>query len=84
MNKAQGGMDPVLPPQQIAKSKKGVKRKADTTTPANSFEQSPYALAPPKNPKIATRKEIIRPVSLREFIYYFVSMNPTKKNVPND
>lgn len=57
LNKPQGGMDGVLPPQQIAKSKKGVKRKADTTTPANSFEQTPYALNPAKNAKIATRRE---------------------------
>lgn len=69
MNKAPGGMDPVLPPQQIAKSKKGVKRKADTTTPANSFEQSPYALAnPAKTAKIATRRESGgRPVSTSTF-----------------
>lgn len=63
MNKApQPGMDPVLPPQQPAKIKKGVKRKADTTTPANSFE-SPYALADPaKSAKIATRRESGRQV----------------------
>lgn len=68
LNKPPGGLDPVLPPQQIAKSKKGVKRKADTTTPANSFEQSPYTLAnPAKNPKIATRKEVVRQVSINWF-----------------
>lgn len=63
MNKTpQPGMDSVLPPQQPAKIKKGVKRKADTTTPANSFE-SPYALADPaKSAKIATRRESGRQV----------------------
>lgn len=62
MNKApQPGMDSVLPPQQPAKIKKGVKRKADTTTPANSFE--PYALTDPaKSAKIATRRESGRQV----------------------
>lgn len=58
----QPGMDPVLPPQQPAKMKKGVKRKADTTTPANSFE-SPYTLTDPaKSAKIATRRESGRQV----------------------
>lgn len=63
MNKTpQPGMDSVLPPQQPAKMKKGVKRKADTTTPANSFE-SPYALNDPaKSAKIATRRESGRQV----------------------
>lgn len=63
MNKTpQPGMDSVLPPQQPAKMKKGVKRKADTTTPANSFE--PYALTDPltKSAKIATRRESGRQV----------------------
>ncbi|XP_031638394.1 homeotic protein female sterile-like isoform X2 [Contarinia nasturtii] len=58
LNKApQPGMDSVLPPQQPAKMKKGVKRKADTTTPANSFES--YTLTDPltKSAKIATRRE---------------------------
>lgn len=63
MNKSQQpGMDSVLPPQQPAKIRKGVKRKADTTTPANSFE-SPYALAESaKSAKIATRRESGRQV----------------------
>lgn len=65
MNKTpQPGMDSVLPPQHPAKTKKGVKRKADTTTPANSFE-SPYALADPaKSAKIATRRESGRQVMM--------------------
>lgn len=70
LNKSHGlqpGMDSVLPPQQPAKMKKGVKRKADTTTPANSFE-SPYTLADPvKGGKIATRRE-----SGRQVIKYIV------------
>lgn len=67
MNKPQTGMDSVLPPQQPAKSKKGVKRKADTTTPANSFE-SPYVLADPaKSAKIDPRRVSDRPV-IRKFI----------------
>ncbi|XP_030378303.1 homeotic protein female sterile isoform X1 [Scaptodrosophila lebanonensis] len=51
------GVDAVIPPQQPAKMKKGVKRKADTTTPtANAFE-SPYAQMDSKSAKIATRRE---------------------------
>ncbi|KOX69116.1 Bromodomain testis-specific protein, partial [Melipona quadrifasciata] len=46
----------VMPPSQPAKLKKGVKRKADTTTPtANSFE--PLYKMDPKNAKIPTRRE---------------------------
>nr|XP_031836835.1 homeotic protein female sterile-like isoform X4 [Nomia melanderi] len=46
----------VMPPSQPAKLKKGVKRKADTTTPtANSFE--PIYKLDPKNAKIPTRRE---------------------------
>ncbi|XP_015434365.1 PREDICTED: bromodomain-containing protein 2-like isoform X2 [Dufourea novaeangliae] len=46
----------VMPPSQPAKVKKGVKRKADTTTPtANSFE--PLYKLDPKNAKIPTRRE---------------------------
>ncbi|KRF93839.1 homeotic protein female sterile isoform X8 [Drosophila mojavensis] len=52
-----GVVDAVIPPQQPAKMKKGVKRKADTTTPtANAFE-SPYAQMDAKAAKIATRRE---------------------------
>ncbi|KAI4492152.1 hypothetical protein M0802_010049 [Mischocyttarus mexicanus] len=48
---------PVMPPSQPAKLKKGVKRKADTTTPtANSFEPI-YAPMDPKNAKIPARRE---------------------------
>lgn len=47
----------VMPPSQPAKLKKGVKRKADTTTPtANSFEPM-YAPPDPKNAKLPTRRE---------------------------
>jgi len=56
------GVDAVIPPQQPAKIKKGVKRKADTTTPtANAFE-SPYAQMDSKSAKIATRRESNRQV----------------------
>lgn len=47
----------VLPPSQPAKVKKGVKRKADTTTPtANSFEPM-YPPMDSKSAKIPTRRE---------------------------
>lgn len=61
---AQPPHDSVIPPQQPAKVKKGVKRKADTTTPtANSFE-SPYATTDSaKSAKIATRRESGRQVN---------------------
>ncbi|XP_037933526.1 homeotic protein female sterile isoform X2 [Teleopsis dalmanni] len=53
-------VETVIPPQQPAKMKKGVKRKADTTTPtANAFE-SPYAQIDSKTAKIATRRESSR------------------------
>uniref|UniRef100_W8AL36 Homeotic protein female sterile n=1 Tax=Ceratitis capitata TaxID=7213 RepID=W8AL36_CERCA len=55
--------DAVIPPQQPAKIKKGVKRKADTTTPtANAFEMTPYAQIDAKSAKIATRRESSRQV----------------------
>ncbi|XP_043475306.1 homeotic protein female sterile-like isoform X4 [Leptopilina heterotoma] len=48
---------PVMPPSQPAKVKKGVKRKADTTTPtANSFDPI-YNPLEPKNAKIPARRE---------------------------
>lgn len=48
----------VMPPQQPAKLKKGVKRKADTTTPtANSFEPLYHPPLDSKNAKISTRRE---------------------------
>lgn len=59
----QPGLDSVLPPQQPAKMKKGVKRKADTTTPANSFETSYSLTDPAKSAKIATRRESGRQVN---------------------
>ncbi|XP_034951015.1 homeotic protein female sterile-like isoform X2 [Chelonus insularis] len=47
----------VMPPSQPAKLKKGVKRKADTTTPtANSFEPM-YQPIDAKNAKLPTRRE---------------------------
>lgn len=60
---AQAPLDSVMPLQQPAKVKKGVKRKADTTTPtANSFE--PYAtIDSAKSAKIATRRESGRQVN---------------------
>lgn len=65
MNKTpQPGLDSVLPPQQPAKMKKGVKRKADTTTPANSFETSYSLTDPAKSAKIATRRESGRQVNI--------------------
>ncbi|KAL9880263.1 homeotic protein female sterile-like isoform 4-T15 [Glossina fuscipes fuscipes] len=57
VNSTAAGVDAVIPPPQPAKVKKGVKRKADTTTPtANAFE-SPYAQIDSKSAKIATRRE---------------------------
>ncbi|XP_067868114.1 bromodomain-containing protein 3-like isoform X2 [Heterodontus francisci] len=62
-------MMPVIPPpaQPIAK-KKGVKRKADTTTPstcaiaASSNESPPLPLAEPKPSKLVSRRESGRPI----------------------
>ncbi|KAL5276095.1 BRD4 family protein [Megaselia abdita] len=48
-------LDVVLPPQQPAKIKKGVKRKADTTTPTATSFDSPYVNTEPKTPKTTTR-----------------------------
>lgn len=48
-------LDVVLPPQPPAKIKKGVKRKADTTTPTATSFDSPYVNTEPKTPKTATR-----------------------------
>lgn len=48
---------PVMPPAQPAKVKKGVKRKADTTTPtANSFDPL-FTPTESKSAKISTRRE---------------------------
>lgn len=57
MNSSQASIDSVIPPQAPAKVKKGVKRKADTTTPtANAFE-SPYTVMDAKIAKVGTRRE---------------------------
>lgn len=56
--------DAVMPPQQPAKVKKGVKRKADTTTPTATSFESPYATTDSaKSAKIATRRESGRQVN---------------------
>lgn len=61
----------VMPPVQPVKVKKGVKRKADTTTPtANSFEPLYHPPLDSKNAKISTRRESgrqIKKVSEREW-----------------
>lgn len=63
VNSSQPAIESVVPPQPPAKVKKGVKRKADTTTPtANAFE-SPYAPLESKSAKIATRRESGRQVN---------------------
>lgn len=63
VNSSQPAIESVVPPQPPAKVKKGVKRKADTTTPtANAFE-SPYAPMESKSAKIATRRESGRQVN---------------------
>ncbi|XP_065092390.1 homeotic protein female sterile-like isoform X6 [Ochlerotatus camptorhynchus] len=58
VNSSQSGIETVLPPQQPAKVKKGVKRKADTTTPtATAYDPHYGPNLDPSNPKIATRRE---------------------------
>ncbi|XP_055550307.1 homeotic protein female sterile-like isoform X2 [Wyeomyia smithii] len=58
VNSSQSGIETVLPPQQPAKVKKGVKRKADTTTPtATAYDPHYGTNMDPSNPKIATRRE---------------------------
>lgn len=58
MNSSQSGIETVLPPQQPAKVKKGVKRKADTTTPtATAYDPHYGTNLDPSNAKIATRRE---------------------------
>lgn len=61
-------LDVVLPPQPPAKIKKGVKRKADTTTPTATSFDSPYVNTEPKTPKTATRNAG-RQVSLFLFLH---------------
>ncbi|XP_011296450.2 homeotic protein female sterile isoform X2 [Musca domestica] len=69
VNSTAAGVETVIPPQQPAKMKKGVKRKADTTTPtANAFE-SPYAQIESKSAKIATRRESNRQVGKKDAGY---------------
>uniref|UniRef100_A0A182P282 Bromodomain-containing protein 3 n=1 Tax=Anopheles epiroticus TaxID=199890 RepID=A0A182P282_9DIPT len=58
VNSSQPGMETVLPPQQPAKVKKGVKRKADTTTPTATAFDPHYGTPMDSNAaKIATRRE---------------------------
>ena len=61
-----------MPPSQPAKLKKGVKRKADTTTPtANSFDPI-YAPLDSKNAKIPTRRESGRQIKkVSELLHFF-------------
>ncbi|XP_028893890.2 homeotic protein female sterile isoform X1 [Zeugodacus cucurbitae] len=69
--------DAVIPPQQPAKMKKGVKRKADTTTPtANAFEMPPYAQIDSKSAKIATRRESSRQVMNKKDLTFQGSAYP--------
>ncbi|XP_058817226.1 homeotic protein female sterile-like [Topomyia yanbarensis] len=64
VNSSQSGIETVLPPQQPAKVKKGVKRKADTTTPtATAYDPHYGTNLDPSNPKIATRRESGRQVN---------------------
>lgn len=63
---------PVMPPSQPAKVKKGVKRKADTTTPtANSFDPI-YNPLEPKNAKIPARRESGRQIKKVCFYSHFL------------
>ena len=66
MNSSQSSIESAIPPLPT-KVKKGVKRKADTTTPtATAFE--PYAAMESKNAKIATRRESGRQVRKSSFL----------------
>lgn len=63
INSSQPSIEQVLPPQQPAKVKKGVKRKADTTTPTATAFESPYTNPmDSKSAKIGTRRESGRQV----------------------
>lgn len=62
VNSTQPGIETVMPPQQPAKVKKGVKRKADTTTPTATAFDPHYAPLDPSSAKIATRRESGRQV----------------------
>ncbi|XP_052868361.1 homeotic protein female sterile-like [Anopheles cruzii] len=58
VNSSQAGMETVIPPQQPAKVKKGVKRKADTTTPTATVFDPHYGTPMDSSAaKIATRRE---------------------------
>ncbi|KFB43556.1 AGAP002807-PB-like protein [Anopheles sinensis] len=58
VNSSQPGMETVIPPQQPAKVKKGVKRKADTTTPTATVFDPHYGTPMDSSAaKIATRRE---------------------------
>lgn len=74
INSTQSPMDAVMPPQQPAKVKKGVKRKADTTTPTATAFESPYTPLDSKSAKIATRRESGRQVinKVCGFRYFFI------------
>lgn len=65
----------VMPPSQPAKLKKGVKRKADTTTPtANAFDPL-YAPMDSKNAKIPTRRESGRQIKkVYIFFLHFITI----------
>lgn len=81
-----GTLDAVIPPQQPAKMKKGVKRKADTTTPtANAFE-SPYPSIDSKSAKIATRRESSRQelTSFQSSAYPMSPLSGTPGSVPKN
>lgn len=63
-------LDSVMPPQPLAKVKKGVKRKADTTTPttATTFDSHYTPGSGNESKKIATRRGSGRQVSLCFFL----------------
>lgn len=69
-------LDAVIPPQQPAKMKKGVKRKADTTTPGATAFESPYTPIDSKSAKIATRRESGRQVNKKELTPFQSSTYP--------
>lgn len=68
----------VMPPSQPAKLKKGVKRKADTTTPTANVFEAIYAPIDSKNTKVPTRRESGRQIKkvimhlLCRYIYIFI------------
>ncbi|EAT46750.1 AAEL002090-PA, partial [Aedes aegypti] len=77
VNSSQSGIETVLPPQQPAKVKKGVKRKADTTTPtATAYDPHYGPNLDMSNPKIATRRESGRQVIRKEIPPFPASTYP--------